>query len=257
MASRSHSAVLAVALLISVVAHVIVAAGFAAGWLLIVNIGLIGFLVRDALRRHREIDSTFDAVVGSEVIVAFGVLSLILGLVVGLSSVFRAAGSAAAIDVGTMAVAAGQPFLIGLLTAGVAPMLAMVVRLRCAEDLVAVDLAGETAALAGATEALTKRLRAAEAIVGKLAVAMTETMVSSQKLATALEVDGGRLRTSLLESGGGLKQFGVAAGETGTAVQLLGGATGRLTASSAEATTLLDELGRLIAAVERFVAPAR
>ena len=235
------------ALGISFVAHLGEAASLWPWWCLaLVNVAVLLALWLQAVNLHRRRVPGFDVIVAAETIVAFGIMSLILGLpiVTGIGALDIASPGA----LGQLAL----PFLVGLGTAGVAPFFAMLLRNQSAEDDAIVDPVGDASDLAKAMGALRKELVDVE----KTMKSFHETAARPSNLADVVDTETGRLKIALLEGQSGVRSLGAAA-ETGSQqVSKLSGETQRLTKASSEAAALLDALAALIAAVERFVAPA-
>ena len=244
------------ALGISFVAHLGEAASLWPWWCLaLVNVAVLLALWLQAVNLHRRRVPGFDVIVAAETIVAFGIMSLILGLAVALLPIVTGIG---ALDIASPG-ALGQlalPFLVGLGTAGVAPFFAMLLRNQSAEDDAIVDPVGDASDLAKAMGALRKELVDVEKTMKSFHETAASAGRATSNLADVVDTETGRLKIALLEGQSGVRSLGAAA-ETGSQqVSKLSGETQRLTKASSEAAALLDALAALIAAVERFVAPA-
>jgi hypothetical protein len=246
-----------IALVVSIIAHL---TNFAiGGWLgmtLVVNVVLLVILCEVATKKHRAREAGFDAIIAAETVVAFGIMSLIFGLVGGVAPLFVNAGSGGSFDRESLT-ALAVPFLEGLATAGMAPIFAVVLRTRTSEADGTVDASGDVAALARATADLAKQLRAANAASGDLISSITSIAASTRTMAGEMAAETTNMRTVLHESQAHLKALALAAQSGGAEVGRLANETQRLSGSAKEAGVLLDALSTLIVAVERYVAPAR
>lgn len=220
---------------------------------IIVNLLCLGVLVRIASRYAKERRAGFDPVVAAETIVAFGVFSLVVGLVsVGLRFLFGLADF--------QLLQNGQfldflPFLEGLATAGFAPVAAIYLRLRTAELDSGVDAVGDLLELSRATTDLTQQMIAAKKAIETFGTGADAAGKSTAGLASAMKSEANKWGLALQEGQAHVKTFGTAAKEGSTDVSALAEETRRLKSAAAETSKLLDELARLIASVERFVAP--
>lgn len=282
------------ALALSVVAHVAQIALepsplllFGCNFLIIFGLGYL------AVRAHRESGGEFDSAVAAETIVAFGVLSLLLGLVVAISPILVLDPSKITFDLGTFR-SLGEPFLLGLAAAGVAPVVAVLLRNFSAEHGRGGTAADDLDRLAQAAGLLTAELGAARTASADLTQAVRDAAGATARLgpdlrsnldavavaagavapaigagatafAGALDTGGRRFADDLDDAG---KRFAAqldgargevdalaAAARTGS-VDLAGLAAelGRLRGGAAETADLMDALNGLIASVERFVA---
>lgn len=83
-----------------------------------------------AAREQRRWGSAFSSALAAETIVAFGVLALILGLVTALVPLMFVDAATLAFDAATVR-RVGLPFAQGLASAGLAPVFAVLVRIKC------------------------------------------------------------------------------------------------------------------------------
>lgn len=222
---------------------------------IIVSIACLVYLSGRATAYAKAGRSDFDAVIAAETIVAFGVLSLILGLASALAHVAFGGADVSASDTRALGWLA-LPFMEGLVTAGLAPFFAVVLRNRAFEQGEAVDAGDDMAVLARAARDLAKQLKASTDALASLRAAAEGASLSTRGLATNVEAETARLTAALGEGEGGVRAFGAAASSGKTEVAGLADETVRLKAAAGETTALLDELSTLIGQVERFVAPS-
>jgi len=254
--SPSYRNVALAVLLVSIVVDAVqIAVQPAFPLLLISNGACLSLLVGIARKYHHERTSGFDPIVAAETIVAFGVASLILGLVAGLWSLLQAPNGLAQLNDNTLQ-EVSKPFLEGLATAGLAPLVAMYLRISVAESEALADPTGDAASLGRAMSDLTRELIKAQASVTDLQGCMAATVVATSGFASSMGSETERLKLALLESQANIKSFGEAALSSRGEVSSLADETTRLKTASADASTLLEALAKLIESVERFVAPA-
>lgn len=220
---------------------------------LFVNLLCLYLLARIASRYARERRAGFDPVVAAETVVAFGVFSLVVGLVsVGFRFLFGYADF--------QLLQNGQfldflPFLEGLATAGFAPLAAIYLRLRTAELDSGVDAVGDLLELSRATTDLTRQMVAAKNAIETFGSGADAAGKSTVGLASAMKSEADKWGLALQEGQAHVKTFGAAAKDGSTDVSKLAEETRKLKSAAADTSKLLDELARLIASVERFVAP--
>lgn len=293
-ATRQFNRLAGLALVASVAAH---AWQFAIGprplALFVCNASIIIGLALAAVRARRQSAGEFNSSVAAETIVAFGVLALILGLVTAIGPLLGAAGANLRFDAGTLT-AIGAPFAQGLAAAGLAPVVAVLVRTAAAADEQGDDPTGETEALSDAVARLTDELDAARLAAGALNRALSDAAAETARIAPAIatQLEGvvntaagigpamansiAAMRAELDGAGSGLADElgragqGVAAAldDCGARVAAMGGAAqagtseiatlttslGQLTRNADESAALLEALNTLTASVERFVA---
>ena len=221
---------------------------------LFVNAVCLVFLLRKAMDYTQQHVAGFDPVVASEGIVAFGVFALVLGLAsIGARFVFGLTDLSAGDDA---ALTNFFPFIEGLITAGFAPLFAIFLRLRIAEMDSAPDAVGDIHDLSRATADLTRQMLAAKRAIDTFGSGADAAGRSTAGLASAMKSEADKWGLALQEGRGHVQAFGNATREGGTSVAALAAETSRLKAAAADAGNLLEELARLIASVERFVAPA-
>lgn len=257
------------------------------------NFSIILLLALTAMRAHRASDGEFDSGVAAETIVAFGVLSLILGLAAAIVPALELAKNGLAFDAKTLT-SLGAPFVQGLAAAGLAPVVAVLLRNFSAEHggvesteeelkrlAHAVGrLTGElgsartmaaalTGALSDARDAtirlgpdLTSQIDGVAQAAGRIAPALTAGAASlagvldqsGRDFADELNDAGARFATRLDDARARVEALGLAA--DGGASHLAGLSTelARVRTGAAESAELLDALAELIASVERFAA---
>lgn len=220
---------------------------------LAVNIGCLIFLHNRAVKYVEDRVGGFDPITAAEGIVAFGVFSLVIGLAsVACRYVFGFASLGADL--------AGQlggffPFVEGLITAGFAPLFAIFLRLRIAEMETGVDAIGDLVELSRATADLTHHMVTARKAIETFGSGAAAAGRSTTGLASAMKGETDKWGLALQEGQAHVKTFGAAAKDGSANVAGLAEETRKLKSAAAETTKLLDELARLIASVERFVAP--
>lgn len=209
-----------------------------------------------AKRYATDAVSGFDSAVAAEAIVGFGVASLVLGLasVIALLITGR-------IDLTGVSpeqadgLLAFVPFVEGLLTAGLAPFFAILLRLNVAEIVEAANAVDETTGLARAMATLTRNLSNASKAIEVFESGAAAAGVSTTGLASTMEAGAGRWSLALQAGEVKVGSFANAARGTASDVAGLAAETERLKTAMGDAATLLDELGRLVQSVERFVSP--
>lgn len=187
---------------------------------------------------------------------AFGVLALILGLVTAVGPLLGAAGANLRFDAATLT-AIGAPFAQGLAAAGLAPVVAVLVRTAAAADEQGDDPTGETEALSDAVARLTDELDAARLAAGALNRALSDAATETARIAPAIatQLDGvvntaagigpamansvAAMRAELDGAGSGLADD---LGRAGQGVAAMGDAA---QAGAAEIATLATSLGQL------------
>lgn len=205
----------------------------------------------------------FNLTVAAETLVAFGVLSLVVGLGTAILLAvnrFQMANAIAMDDLKTVTTV----FIEGLFTAAVCPMLAMLIRIREAQ-LRIVEAAGpEMDAAARAADTLTAQLKSVttnlaalnaslEREVKTFKTAASDVGGAARVMADNLWNEGKRAKEALEQTQAAATTFAGAAEKTGAATAKLGADLGGLTKSSADARALLDALSKAIESVERFV----
>lgn len=239
------------------------------GGLLLLFLSAIGLRARGIPR--------FDMMVAAEVIVAYGILSLVLGLALAISNVLRSDVTQGGIQLAELQPLL-TPFVEGLVAAGVAPLAA--VALRQLEVLkYGVPESAEASPEARLAELDEKIRKASEAFDGLIAsckrsseqfeksakgfagttgtweAAARKTEAAMDAVASSAESGRSRLETAF---GTIAAEAEKARGSLSAAVSEFGelaGAFGRLRSAAAESSRLLEELQRLIASVERFIRP--
>lgn len=247
---------------------------WATGWIYAAgSVGGLLWLTRAAFVLRRRSAERFDMVVAAEAIIAFGIFSLVLGLVISLNY-----ATAAAIELDALTLATLRPltipFLEGLSAAAVAPALATILRQY---DALASSEEGEVyggSPVAGGSgffkrlEQLDERLSSAVDGAERLALACesgaerVESAVAVLAEATSglgeeIKAEGERFAAAAASGEGELRSLAQSVAESRTALASLAEETRGLKAAAAEGTTLLNGLARLIDSVERFVKPDR
>lgn len=239
----------------SIVAHAIqIVTQTAFPLLLVVNIAALFYLRWRATLYMRSGRADFDAVIAAEMMVAFGVLSLILGITSAVAPLFVGTASLRVDDLAALGPLA-TPFLEGLATAGLAPFFAVLLRIEAHEVETSFDSSVDISNLATATRDLTREVRAAFKAIRQLQESAQDATMAAHLLANEVRNDAGRLGQVFAVGESQLKQLGAAA-ETSTAeVARLANETAKLNTTTTEASAMLNSLGDLIESVERFVKP--
>ncbi|OYY89760.1 MAG: hypothetical protein B7Y45_10855 [Sphingomonas sp. 28-66-16] len=196
----------------------------------------------------------FDPVIAAEMIVAFGVLSLILGISTAVVPLFLGTATLRVGDLTALATLA-TPFLEGLATAGLAPFFAVLLRIEAHEIESRYDSSTDMSSLATATRDLTRTIRGTHTALSDLQESARAASVSTKALADEVRGEAGRLNAAFMEGEARLRTLTAAAESSGTEVAKLAGETTRLTNAATDAGTMLTALGDLIESVERFVKP--
>lgn len=229
---------------------------------LTVNFICIWHLYKTAERYAASGVEGFDATVAAEAIVGFGILCLVLGLssVALLFAIGRLEVESVS---GRLDLAGGIPFIEGLFTAGVTPFFAILLRMKVAELGDMVDPADDMASLSRAAASLTRTLTNAHAALGEFQSGATAAATSTTNLATVMdtgvariETEVGRMGTALRDGGKSVSEFGSSSESASTEIAALGDHATKLKLAVADTTNLLEELGRVIVSVQRFVEPA-
>ncbi len=222
--------------------------------LFIVNIAALFYLRWRARTYMQRARADFDAVIAAEMMVAFGVLSLILGITSAVAPLFIGSVSLRIDDLSALASLA-TPFLEGLATAGLAPFFAVLLRIEAHEVETSFDTSVDLSHLAMATRDLTREVRAALTAIHALQESARDATAATHLLANGLRGDAERVTTIISAGEAQLKLLGTAAQTSSDEIARLGDETARLHASTTEANALLTALGDLIESVERFVKP--
>jgi hypothetical protein len=244
------------AMVVSIVAHIYQFTGAATGpFLIIVNGVLLAMLAFAAVRAHDQRALGFDVIVAAETIVAFGVMSLIFSLTAALAPLFTGAHQ---LDVNSLKSlqSAALPFLEGLATAGVAPLVAMLVRNLAVEKDALVNPTGEVTDLAQALGALTLEVQQTHAAVGELGTAVATAVRATTGFAEAVKDEANGLAVALGVAEARVRGLGEVTSDGAAQVSSLRVELEQLTASSTSARTMLDTLAQVIESAERFIAPA-
>ena len=292
-AVRLYERATVAALLLSLAAHGLqIRTGFDPIWLLLCNFAVIFSLALIAIRAHRATSGSFDSAVAAETIVAFGVLALIFGLVVAIFHVFLLASKGLRFDVATLG-ELGRPFAFGLAAAGVAPVVAVMLRNFSADHFPDEEPSAELDALAEAarglaatleqvreaTAGLEKAVSSVAATTGRLGPDLRRHLTdiadatgqvaptldnSATRFAAVLEA-GAKRFTGEVESAG--TAFSAELSGVGTSVSALADAArkgagdmgalaaelGKARAGAAETAELFEALNDLTASVDRYV----
>ena len=220
---------------------------------LLVNIGCLTYLYRRAELSVANNERGFDPVVAAEAMVAFGVFCLVSGLSAVLILTTFGKINGAALAAGNFS--SFMPFVEGLFTAGIAPIFAMLLRIRVAELEEDIDTTGDLSSLARATSDLTNQMKAASAAVESLQKGAGLAGAATVGLAGSMKSEADKWGLALQEGQAHVKTFGEATRSGSGDVTALATATLQLKEASQDVSSLLEELSRLIASVERFVEP--
>lgn len=245
-----------VVLLVSVIAHALQLFMQTTYPLLLgVNIVLLFFMRWQAANQLRSRRLDFDPVIAAEMIVAFGVLSLILGVASAVAPLFLGTATLRVTDLSALA-ALAVPFLEGLATAGLAPFFAVLLRIEAHEAATAMDSSADMSNLVSATHDLGVEIKGTLRVMGAMREELRFVASASQTLGQQMQADALRLGMMVSEGENRLKLLSSAAETSSTEVARLAAETGRLSAAAQETGTMLTALGDLIESVERFVKPA-
>jgi hypothetical protein len=243
-------------------------------------LGLL-WLFLAALRARRSRAANFDMIVAAESLIAFGILSLLLGLGLGIlilaTDPGRAELAATRLDIPEL-----EPLLLpvaeGLVATAVATILANLLRqievVRYGTETTAAALPQATTPeeLGQRLANLSSRLEVATQHLERLALAFrkgAEDYAAAMERLTAattgvgarVEAEGEALRRALEQAGRHAQAFASELGAAGAAgseaMRELAAESRRFRDAAREGTTLLDGLARLIASVERFIRPER
>ncbi len=250
----------------------LIEADWAKGWVYAAgSVGGLLWLARAAFVLRKRGAERFDMIVASESIIAFGIFSLVLGLVMSLNF-----ASNVALELSELTLANLRPLLVpfleGLCAAAVAPALATVLRqydaLTSAEEG---ELIGGSALPGGSgffkrLEVLDERLSRAVAGTEALATsceegakrieAAVETLADSTAgLGQTIAAQQARFAESATSSEAELASLGRSLAESRGALEALTGETRALKAAASEGTALLNGLAKLIASIDRFIKP--
>lgn len=224
--------------------------------LFVTNVLALFYLRWRATVYARSNRADFDAVIAAEIIVAFGVLSLILGITAAVVPLFIGTATLAVDNLRALASIA-TPFLEGLATAGLAPFFAVLLRVEAHEAAGAYDSSADMSSLAAATRDLAQDIRATQAALVMLQESTRDASEATRALAEEVRGETVRLKDALGDSETRLRALGNAAGATGAEVAKLTGEASRLNIAVNDTGTMLHALGDLIESVERFVKPGR
>jgi hypothetical protein len=205
----------------------------------------------------------FNLTVAAETLVAFGVLSLVIGLGSAILLAIARFKVARTIQIDDLS-AIGTVFIEGLFTAAVCPMLAMLIRIREAQLRITDAGGAEMDAAARAADALTEQLKSVTAHLTALNASLAKEVKTFQTaaadvggaarvMADTLWNEGKRTKDALQSVEAGAATLATAAERTGTATTRLGGELGGLTKSATDAKSLLDALSNAVESVERFI----
>lgn len=195
--------------------------------------------------------------VAAETIVALGIFSLVISIAFAIYGTFSFVASDSVAK--GMSIADIQrfamPFLEGLTTAAIAPLVATFLR-NCEASFTAAEggEAGLTDSI-GASKRLAEQLQEAVSHFGKLNAELNQHAAGFGKLTSTLQSEAERLRDALNRVQTETAGFSAAAGEGRSAVTELASNLSALGSSAKDGRTLLDALGKLIESVERFIKP--
>jgi len=216
------------------------------------NLAALIFLRWQATQLLRQ-RADFDAVIAAEMIVTFGVLSLILGISTAVVPLFL---GTATLRVDNLAALAGLaiPFLEGLATAGLAPFFAVLLRIE-AHEAGSAEPGAELADLTVATQDLGTELRGTVRVLRELREQLAGAAQMSQQLGQAMQTESAKLMLMIDRSEAKLTALSSAADKSSDEVARLAGEAARLNQAAGDTSAMLTTLGDLIDSVERFVKP--
>lgn len=205
----------------------------------------------------------FNLTVAAETLVAFGVLSLVVGLGSAILLAVNRFQATRSISVEDLSVVA-TVFIEGLFTAAVCPMLAMLIRIREAHLRIIEAGGPEMDAAARAADVLTTQLNTVtthlsalnaslEKEVKTIQAAVTDVSGAARAMAESLWTESKRTKEALQGVETGAASLGAAAEKTGIATTRLGADLSSLTKSASDAKALLDALSNAVESVERFI----
>jgi methyl-accepting chemotaxis protein len=223
--------------------------------LLVVNLAALAVLAYTAVESHKQRAAGFDVIVAAETIVAFGIMSLILSLTVALAPMFSGARQLDLTSLKSVQTAA-LPFLEGLATAGIAPLVAMLVRNRAVEQDAVANPTGDVTDLSQALASLTAEVRQTNTVVSELGSAVGAATRSTSGFAQEVTEDAKQLALALAQAEARVRTLSEATTDGASQLQDLRHELEQLNSSAAGARTMLDALAQLIESVERFIAPA-
>lgn len=228
--------------------HLVIIRGVNSTYAVFILSGLL-VLFFGAMLFHLSKSDKFDIIVASESIVAFGIASLTGGVVVGLSHALSVGDFAKIANEQIWGIAA--PFLEGMFTAAVAPILAAVLR-----NIDSTSASGRGVDfLPGAGEDFKKMAELASALTKQLAALQEATKASSLSMAgfgRDLKAHVEQLNVTLLEARTQLKGMGDAANETREFIRTLGTILSALKVPADELKTLATSLSSVPAEAQRF-----
>jgi len=205
----------------------------------------------------------FNLTVAAETLVAFGVLSLVVGLGSAIMLAVDRFQATRTIEIEDLT-AVTTVFIEGLFTAAVCPMLAMFIRIREAHLRIIEAGGPEMDAAARAADALTNQLKnvttqlaalntALEKEVKTFQTAAADVSGAARVMAENLWTESKRAKEALQRVESGATSLGDAAEKTGAATTRLGTDLTKLTKSASETKALLDALSNAVESVERFI----
>ena len=245
---------------------------WATGWIYAAgSVGGLLWLTRAAFSLRKHSSERFDMVVASEAIIAFGIFSLVLGLVISLNYATRVAIDLRDLSLDTLRPLI-VPFLEGLCAAAVAPALATILRQY---DALSQAEEGETVGglpVAGGSgffqrlEQLEERLGravdgaerltlACEAGAERVEAAVATLSEATEGLGQQIATENERFAKAAASGGGALEDLAETVERSRGAIASLSEETKTLKEAASEGTTLLNGLARLVESVERFVKP--
>lgn len=222
------------------------------GCSLTINFLCLATLAVAARVRIRSRAEGFDHVVAAEAIVAFGVFSLVLGLGSVLFRFLFKWVDPAQVLAGDLMIF--SPFVEGLVTAGLAPIFAIWVRMFAAQHDV-FDVVEDLDGLAVATGELVREMTSAKLALQHFGEGAIKAGASTHGLADTMRSEADKWALALVEAQAHVRTFGEASRAGSGDVSSLAGEVARLREAAAASATMLEELSRLIEQIERFVAP--
>lgn len=235
------------------------------------------FLFLSSLRLRKNKATGFDVLVASETIIAFGIVSLVLGLVVGVYQAMSIDEESIVFSTATIRILA-SPFVEGLFTAALAPVLAMVLRQINHADTVASGVTGGdpvtmTADLTNDFKELADQIKSAthemNALCGVIANSANDYKTALGRVNSALmglgstvegEIDP--LKSALSGGSKELEEFrkGISSGkgmfdDLQDSSKKTSETLSEMNKATKEGTDLLKGLAKIIESIENFIKP--
>lgn len=248
-------------------------------YFLVGTIGAQVWLFTSAIRLRSKRLPRFDMLVASELIIALGILSLILGIINSVVFAFQGGDRFASFSKEALQPLL-TPFAVGLLAAGVAPVLATL--LRQLEVLKYADGKDEDSTSEAEFESLKTGSRDAAVVLGNFTAACELSRSTFEKTATSFNksadtydaaaakiqaalghladvtaAGSDRVAAGLEAMTNNLANYEKKLAHSAREMSSLAEATGRFRTAAEEGATLLTGLQKVIESVERFIRPHR